>query len=272
MQASGDIADQDTNVWSPKLGLEWRPTTKLRLRAAAFRSLKQPVLETIEPTQIAGFDQLSGNFTGTRVDEVAIGADYRLSGNLTLGVEAIHRNVTPTFLTVDETGDVDAVLGRQVDREYRAFIYWTPTDRIAFSTDVERSEFFQPQKEAVDSPTEINTWLVPVQLGWFSPSGLFAMGRTTLLDQVVEHDNRFLDRPREHNLAFVADAVVGYRFPGRRGFVSLEINNILDESFHYQSDAFRSADVQDREARISPLPRPLFLPERTVLLRIGVNF
>jgi hypothetical protein len=94
----------------------------------------------------------------------------------------------------------------------------------------------------------------------------------TLLDQAVERDGSFGDGEQERDQALVADAVVGYRFPKRRGFVSLEIGNILDESFAYQSDAFRSAGVQDQETRISPLPRPLFLPERTVFVRVGINF
>jgi hypothetical protein len=164
VERSTDGDDQEDSAWSPKLGIEWRPTQKLRVRTAAFRSLRRPVIETIEPTQIAGFDQLSGEFAGTKVDVVTFGADYRLTTNLTLGMEAVHRNATPTFVVVDETDDVDQVLGRQVDHEYRVFTYWTPTNRLAFSATVERSEFFQPQKEAFGQPTKIDTWLTPVQL------------------------------------------------------------------------------------------------------------
>ena len=109
---------------------------------------------------------------------------------------------------------------------------------------MERNEFSQSEKETVDQPSEIDTWLAPVQLGWFSPPGLFATGRLTFLDQAVERrDDPFSEQRDGRNHAFVADAVVGYRFPGRRGFLRLEINNILNESSDYQSDAFRSASV-----------------------------
>jgi hypothetical protein len=203
---------------------------------------------------------------------VAIGADYRPASRLTVGIEAVHRNITPVFTFVEDSGRTDQVLGRQAEREYRTFAYWTPTNRLAFSASLERSEFTQPQKEAFGQPTKIDTWLVPVQVGWFSPSGLFASGRLTFLDQAVEGDDSFGDTPNGQEHAFVADAVVGYRFPGRRGFLSLEINNVLDESFTYQSDSFRSAGVLGENVRISPLPRPLFLPERTVFVRVGINF
>jgi tetratricopeptide (TPR) repeat protein len=271
-QKEEDFGRKNVAEWSPKLGFEWRPVSGLRLRAAALRSLQRSIQPTIEPTQIAGFNQLSDNFTGTKVEQAAIGADYRLAPDLTFGMEAIHRDITPIFTSVDVSGDTDQVLGRQTERAYRAFAYWTPTDRLAFSASLERNEFSQSEKEAFGQPSEIDTWLAPVQLGWFSPSGLFATGRLTFLDQAVERDDSFSEQRDGRNHAFVADAVVGYRFPGRRGLVSLEINNILDEGFNYQSDAFRSASVQVEGVRISSLPRPLFLPERTILLRIGINF
>ena len=114
-KASGLIRNNVTD-WSPKLGLEWCPVSGLRLRAAAFRSLQRSIQPTIEPTQVVGFNQLSDDFIGAKVEQAAIGADYRMTPNLTVGTEAIHSDITPIFTSVDVSGGTDQVLGRPTER------------------------------------------------------------------------------------------------------------------------------------------------------------
>jgi hypothetical protein len=59
----------------------------------------------------------------------------------------------------------------------------------------------------------------------------------------------------------VVDAGIGYRFPRRRGLVSLEVRNLFDESFSYQNLSFQTNE---------PLT-PRFLPVRTFLATVSLS-
>jgi outer membrane receptor protein involved in Fe transport len=62
----------------------------------------------------------------------------------------------------------------------------------------------------------------------------------------------------------VVDAAIGYRLPKRLGMISLEIGNLFDEEFRFRDASFKTSD---RFNVIQP-----FLPERTVLARVVLNF
>ena len=62
--------------------------------------------------------------------------------------------------------------------------------------------------------------------------------------------------------AWLVDAAIGYRLPRRYGIVSLELNNLLNQKFHWQDDTFRSSEQQNRR----------FLPERSAIVRVNLNF
>ena len=60
------------------------------------------------------------------------------------------------------------------------------------------------------------------------------------------------------------DAAIGYRFPQRYGIVSFEVGNIFDEDFSFLGIESRTSDEL--------ASKPLFFPERTVLLRLTLSF
>jgi hypothetical protein len=59
------------------------------------------------------------------------------------------------------------------------------------------------------------------------------------------------------------DGGVGFRLPKRLGLVSLDIQNILDQKFRFQDDNFRLTE---------PLTYPRFVPDRTFIGRVTLNF
>jgi outer membrane receptor protein involved in Fe transport len=63
---------------------------------------------------------------------------------------------------------------------------------------------------------------------------------------------------------FVLDTAIGYRLPKRRGIISLEVKNLLNEDFLFQDLEFRTSDpfMVARD----------FIPDRAILLRITLNF
>ena len=71
--ASGDFFDADDDLekdqdqFNPKLGITWNPLPDTTLRGAAFRVLKRTVItdQTVEPTQVAGFNQFFDELNAT---------------------------------------------------------------------------------------------------------------------------------------------------------------------------------------------------------------
>ena len=58
----------DNNQTNPKVGIVWSPFKNTTIRGAAFRTLKRTLIssQTIEPTQVAGFNQFFDDFNFTR--------------------------------------------------------------------------------------------------------------------------------------------------------------------------------------------------------------
>ena len=88
-----DVPGRRDTEPTPKFGVEYRATDRLTLRGAAFRTVKSNVVaqQTIQPTLVAGFNQIYDDFNGTKADQGAVGVDLKLRSDLTIGVEAIYR-------------------------------------------------------------------------------------------------------------------------------------------------------------------------------------
>jgi hypothetical protein len=56
---SGDFPGEETSQFNPKFGVTWNPLAATTVRAAIFRTLKRTLItdQTLEPTQVAGFNQ-----------------------------------------------------------------------------------------------------------------------------------------------------------------------------------------------------------------------
>jgi hypothetical protein len=59
------------------------------------------------------------------------------------------------------------------------------------------------------------------------------------------------------------EAAIGYRLPNRRGILSLEGRNLLDEEFFYRNINFQTSE---------PVYYQRFIPHRTLFLRLTLNF
>lgn len=92
-----DIEDLDLSrsQINPKFGFSWSPSNDTTIRAAAFRVMKRPFAsnQTIEPTQLAGFNQFFDDPDGTDSVRYGVGLDQRLTDNLFAGLEVSWRKV-----------------------------------------------------------------------------------------------------------------------------------------------------------------------------------
>ena len=251
----------------PKLGVQWHIFDGLDLRAAYFGTAARAgvVDQTIEPTQVAGFNQWFDDFRGTEAERVGVGLDARFTDRWYAGIEASWRDLTvpnqiqlpvdpPQFTFQDEEWSEELIA---------AYVHWTPFDRWAAILQVNLDRFDLDRRIPDDRfrPGKVDTLSVPLRVRYFSPVGPFAELGVTFVRQDVElaDPSSF---PTDHDEFTLIDAAIGYRLPKRWGVLSLRVTNLFDEDFLYQDDNFRT--FEERYAR--------FIPERTVLARIVLDF
>lgn len=249
--------DFEIDKFNPKVGLQWDITHRLRLRLAWFETVKSALVAnpTLEPTQVAGFNQLFDDVNGTSARRRGAGLDARVSENLYAGVEISDRRLgVPSF----EDNLTFRVTESQQEKLFRAYLYLLPHPYLSA-----RGEF-QLEKFARDSSATgvhgIETASAPVNLSFFHPSGVFAKLMTTYVQQKVK------SRTQENSGVddfMLLDAAIGFRLPNRRGILSLEGRNLMDEHFFYRNINFQASE---------PVYYQRFTPHRTLFLRLTLNF
>jgi hypothetical protein len=249
----------DVKKVNPKAGVQWNITDDVRLRAAGFRTVKRALVvdQTIEPTQIAGFNQFFDDFNGSEAWRYGIGLDARLMPALYGGIEVSRRDVNAPSITA---GSSQVLVGDWDEDFIGTYFYWTPHPEWALTAEY-RYDWFRSEGRNVDRPRRVTTQTVPVAIRYFNSLGIFAEFGVSFVYQDVKRQPQS-DLNDGNDSFFLLDAAMGYRLPKRRGIISLEARNLLDESFRYQGDNFRT-----NEERF-----PRFIPDRTILARLTVTF
>jgi tetratricopeptide (TPR) repeat protein len=97
-----DDLDVSNIFINPKIGVMWEPFGATTIRAAWLRTVKRPFAsgQTVEPTQVAGFNQLFDDADSTRFQRYGFGVDQRLPWHLNAGFEFTWRDLEiPKFFT-----------------------------------------------------------------------------------------------------------------------------------------------------------------------------
>jgi len=259
------FANEDAT--SPKLGITWRPTAHTTVRAAAFESLygslttsTQNAQPRLEPVQVAGFTQLLVGGTADRgsVDSLAI--DHEISGKLFVGWQADSRDTER--MGIAHNGPPVPIPITLSERTQKGYLSWLPHDAISLSARYERGRYeSEPQPFLAYSHMQLDR--LPIEIRYFSRRGFTIGTRATHVQQSGEFQSGPEEPPAPAPMAYgedqfwVLDAFVGYRLPNRRGLLSLNADNLLDEDFHFQD--------------IDPTNPSLF-PERLVSFRFTLAF
>jgi tetratricopeptide (TPR) repeat protein len=259
----GPITEEKVN---PKVGVQWNITDDTVLRGA-YTEFVKPVLasnQTLEPTQVAGFNQLYDDPNGTVARRWGVGLDHRLLSNLFIGSEATWR-----YLDIPVIGGTGTERHFDADEQtHRGYIHWLPIPELALNLEVVYDRFESPSSGLTlgeGFPEKVETFSVPLGVRYFHPSGAFAGFGVTYVNQDVKRTQDNLAGLADGNDDFFyLDASVGYRLPRRLGIISLGATNLLNQNFHYQDDSYREAQDQ-------PSAGPYF-PETLVFGRITLNW
>ena len=233
---SGDFFDDETvdkNEINPKVGLTWNPFSSTTLRAAVFRTFQRSLIssQTVEPTQVSGFNQFFDDSDATEAWRYGVGIDQKLSEQLFVGGEFTVRDLKE--LGEGEEYDIDEQLGR-------AYVYWTPHPWLAFSTEYQYEHFENPEEFMIEDIAELETQRVIFGVNFFHPCGFFAKLKPVYVSQEGKFASYSPDPPftvstvDEDDAFWVVDAEIGYRLPKRYGIVTLDARNIFNENFRFQ--------------------------------------
>jgi tetratricopeptide (TPR) repeat protein len=247
---SGDSPDVGNNKKvNPKLGIIWSPFTNTTLRAAAFKVLKRTLItdQTLEPTQVAGFNQFYDDYNGTEAWRFGGAVDQKFSPDIYGGAEFSYRDLdTPA---TDENGNnIEADWSEYLGR---AYLFWTPHEWLALRAEYQY-ERYKRDKELTDGIKKLDMHRVPLGITFFHPTGL----GVSLNGTYVYQDGKFEKIAggggtfEEGDGDFVlVDAAINYRLPKRYGFLTLGVTNLFDEDFEYFDADF---DVNPNSPEIQP--------------------
>jgi tetratricopeptide (TPR) repeat protein len=240
----------DVSKFNPKFGLSWEFIPDTTLRAAAFRSVKRSLIsnQTVEPTQVAGFNQFYDDADGTVSRRYGVALDQVIGPDMAAGVEYSWRDLeVPRTIT---SGIPEVIEADWEERFGRAYFLWTPHARLAVGAEYQYERFarhddFTGELEA----TRVRTNKFPLSVNYFHPRGYIAKIEATYNDQTGDfllQPGSMLTEEQDEDF-WIVDAALGYRLPKRRGLVSVGVSNLFDESFNFvDTDPFNPRVYPER--------------------------
>jgi len=270
--ASADFYDdreEPINQFNPKFGITWNIGSSTTVRGTVFRTLHRTLIssQTIEPTNIAGFNQLFSGSEGEKAWRYGLGLDHKFSSNHYAGVEVSRRDMeVPAYMYPEEPAPMEFELIRADWEEEmaRGYFYWTPHSTVSLSAEYlyerfkRNDDFFGTEAIAL-----LNTHRVPFGFAYFHSWGAFVHLKGTYIHQDGQFVNSTGPRRNEYFLSpgeddfGIFDIRVGYRLPKRYGLATFEVKNLFDQEFQFQD---------------TDPANPSIAPERLILFRFTANF
>jgi len=278
-----DDSDTKTEKAYPKLGLRWQPKEGNELRLAAFRNrtavINSSQYETLEPTQIAGFNQIYDNLDLTDSWNYGAAYNHTLSKNLFAGANYFYRDLTSLlFLT-----DLSVFPPSQSEQELKyndtttgLWLNWTLNNAWSLGIDYSYNNYDLEKSISAantnilssDGVLELKTHKLPLSVSYFHPSGFSTELTTTYYDQ----EGKFIDTTGMttqdgKDRGWVTDLALNYRFPKRLGSVSVGVKNLFDTDLLFEDR--NSYDSANAALTASPSE---FSEERLFFGKISINF
>ncbi len=246
---------KDKDQFNPKFGLTWDMNPSTTLRIAGIRVLKRQIVssQTLEPTQVAGFQQFFDDPNATDSKRFGIALDQRLTTNLFGGLELSKRDTVVPVTSVSEGITKEVKVDERLDR---AYLYWTSNRWVSASAE------YQAERSDSDDITQpfgpkLKTERVPLGLNFYHPGGLFIKLKTTFLKQEGVFESPLFEFYSDKDRFELFDVSIGYRLPKQRGILTIEAKNVLEKKFKFQE---------------TDILNPSFQPGRLILGKLTLLF
>ncbi len=229
----GDLPEGGGNQFNPKVGVTWNPYPTTTVRATAFRTLKRTLItdQTLEPTQVAGFNQFYDDFDLTEAWRYGGAVDQKFGRHAFGGVEYSERDLTVPITSLDGTSEEvpwdESLL--------RAYFFATAHRWVGLNAQYILERFDRALGSGVGFK-ELETHRVPLGIRLFHPSGWSASLTGTYWNQEGQFEDFFGEhedlQPGQSEF-WLFDAAFSYRLPKRYGFLSAGVMNLFDKEFQY---------------------------------------
>ncbi len=252
--------------FNPKVGLTWTLKSGTTLRGAWFKALKRTLLtdQTLEPTQVAGFNQFFDDPTATQSEVWGGAIDQKFGKKAFGGFEYSGRDLTIPQLLLENGIEWKVFERSGSERLARAYLFGTPHPWVTLGAEYQY-EKFDMDPQLFLSYSNVKTQRVPLSVRFFHSSGIGAFLGTTYLKQEGDfkpaNGNDYLPGNKSF---WVVDAGVRYRLPKRYGFLVAGVNNLTDETTTYEVP--ESSQVAPARGNL------LIRPGRLVYARVVLAF
>ncbi|MES9946294.1 MAG: FecR domain-containing protein [Candidatus Thiodiazotropha sp.] len=279
---TSEIFSEKETIILPKLGAQWSLTEKSKLHAAIFRSSSSSIAasyyQTLEPTHIAGFNQIHDEFRQTDTWNYGLGLTHDFMPTLTAGIRGLHRRGETPFDLIDLSTFNSSMFDVEFDESSaNAWLNWSPQKYVSLSFEYDFSKLDSATNISAveysglspDGVLELETHRLPIAINYYHPSGFIFGLTTTYIDQKGDFQgSTFAEPPQEAEDEFwLTDLLLSYRLPDKYGLISLGVKNMFDEEFDYEDR--NSYDSLAVETSASPSS---LSPERTFFGQISISF
>jgi tetratricopeptide (TPR) repeat protein len=243
---NGELDSDDKDQFNPKLGVIWNVTPATTIRAAAFQVLKRTLItdQTLEPTEVAGFNQFYDDINLTESKRYGAAVDHKFSSSVFGGLELSKRDMTVPWTCIFGC----APLGpREADWEEtlnRAYAFWAPHRWWALRAEY-IFENFKRDPDFTNGVRDLDSHRAPLGVRFFHPSGLGASLTGTYWKQDGEFGEAAVGFQQGSEQFWTVDAALSYRLPRRMGFVAVGATNLTDKEFRYY-------DIDENNPTIQP--------------------
>jgi len=230
----GSNSTNQNNSFNPKFGVLYQLTPDTTIRAAAFHTLKRTLTndQTIEPTQVAGFNQFYDDFNGAEGWRYGAAVNQKFTKTFFGGVEGSYRKMdTPAVSPFDPTVQVT-----NVGEEYQAlgYLFYAPHPWVALKASYSYDQFTNSLPQATVFPSKSYTSRIPLGISFFHPSGLIASVTETYWNQNGDFTQLSTGNVVSGLDTFwLTDVALAYRLPKRYGLITVGINNLFDQNFNF---------------------------------------
>jgi hypothetical protein len=241
---------------NPKIGVTWDLFSNTTLRAAAFRVLKRTLAtdQTLEPTQVAGFNQFFDYLNATDYWRFGGAIDQKFSSNIYGGIEYTYTDLEFPY-PITQSGPYDKAEWKE--QLARFYVYWTPHKWFSLT-----GEYLFEKSDREDftlGASDVKTHYLPLGVNFFHPIGINFFAKGTYVNQDGNFSKILSSSTFEPGSSsfWLVDMGISYRLPKRYGFIAVGAKNLLDEQFEY-------FDADPDNARIQP--------ERTIFAKLTLSF
>jgi outer membrane receptor protein involved in Fe transport len=243
----GDVPEGGGDQFNPKFGLTWNPHPTTTIRGAAFRTLKRTLVtdQTLEPTQVAGFNQFYDDSDMTQSWRYGGAIDQRFGRKAFAGYEYSRRDMDVPLFNLENVAEKF----QWNESLSRAYLFAAPHPMLAVKAQY-LAERFERELGFGLGLHDLKTQRVPLGVGFFHPSGGSATVTVTYWDQSGSLEAMqgpgMTEAVPVQSKFWLVDATLRYRLPKRFGFLSVGATNLFDKEFEYFEVDLRNVRIQPR--------------------------